>query len=97
MLLKFTKCEKVVFTSKAVVSVYVNLQMNIHRPGALWKTPVDNVVDNVENSELSTGIPLLFRILLFPSGTAYYLAYFRNYRYRRNVTSLISKLFSSSK
>ena len=45
--------------SKGVASFYVNREMNIHSPGRLWKTPVDKVVDNVENCELSTGIPFL--------------------------------------
>ena len=45
--------------SKGVASFYVNLEMNIHSPGRLWKTPVDKSVDNVENCELSTGIPFL--------------------------------------
>jgi hypothetical protein len=33
--------------------------LNIHRPCSMWITPVDKLVDNVENSGLSTGIPLL--------------------------------------
>ena len=35
--------------------------MNIHNPSPLWKTPVDKPVKNVENSELSTGILMLYR------------------------------------
>jgi len=31
-------------------------KMNIHNPHPLWKTPVEKPVENVENSELSTGI-----------------------------------------
>ena len=53
---KFTESEKVVNPSKGVASFYVNPKMDIHSPAALWKTPVDKVVDNVENSGLSTGI-----------------------------------------
>ena len=34
-------------------------KMNIHNPHPLWKTPVEKSVENVENSELSTGISLL--------------------------------------
>jgi len=30
--------------------------MNIHSDPSLWKTPVEKPVENVENSELSTGI-----------------------------------------
>ena len=56
---KFTDCEKMGVPSKCVASFYVNQEMNIHSPGHLWKTPVDKVVDNVENCELSTGIPFL--------------------------------------
>jgi len=33
-------------------------KMNIHRKTILWKTPVDKPVENVENSELSTGISM---------------------------------------
>ena len=33
--------------------------MNIHKPFFLWITPVDKTVENVENSELSTGIQTL--------------------------------------
>ena len=33
--------------------------MNIHNPHSLWKTLVDNSVENVENYEFSTGISLL--------------------------------------
>jgi len=33
--------------------------MNIHRITFLWKTPVEKPVENVENYELSTGIPIL--------------------------------------
>ena len=35
--------------------------MNIHNPPLLWKTLVDNTVENVENSELSTGILLIWK------------------------------------
>ena len=38
--------------------VLCELKMNIHNPHSLWKTPVDKPVENVENSEFSTGIPL---------------------------------------
>ena len=54
-----TACEKVGTSSKGVASFYVNPKVDIHSPAALWKTPVDKVVDNVENCELSTCIPLL--------------------------------------
>jgi len=33
--------------------------MNIHSKAFLWKTPVEKPVENVENYELSTGIPML--------------------------------------
>jgi len=58
-LVKITEREKVGKPSKGVASFYVNPAMNIHSLRSLWKTPVDKLVDNVENSELSTGI-LLF-------------------------------------
>ena len=32
--------------------------LHIHTSRSLWKTPVENTVDNVENCELSTGISL---------------------------------------
>ena len=54
-----TTCEKVEKPSKAVASVYVNQIPHIHSPSCMWITPVDKVVDNVENSELSTGILLI--------------------------------------
>jgi len=34
-------------------------KMNIHNPHSLWKTLVDNSVENVENYEFSTGISFL--------------------------------------
>ena len=34
-------------------------ELNIHSSIPLWISPVDKLVDNVENSGLSTGIPLL--------------------------------------
>ena len=34
------------------------LKMNIHNPHPLWISPVEKTVENVENYELSTGIPL---------------------------------------
>ena len=34
-------------------------KMNIHTLLPLWKTPVENPVENVENCDLSTGIPPL--------------------------------------
>ena len=58
---KSTDCEKVGVPSKDVASFYVNREMNIHRLPELWKSPVDKLVDNVENCELSTGIQLLYR------------------------------------
>ena len=33
--------------------------MNIHSAVNLWITPVEKPVENVENYELSTGIPIL--------------------------------------
>ena len=45
--------------------------MNIHRPGFLWKTLVDNVVDNVENYELSTDIQILYSLAKTGVGYAY--------------------------
>jgi len=50
---------------------YVNPKVDIHSPVSLWITPVDKTVDNVENSELSTGILILspVPVSLFP--TAY--------------------------
>ena len=36
--------------------------MNIHTSPSLWKTLVENSVENVENYELSTGISLLWKI-----------------------------------
>ena len=59
ILVKFTESEKVGFASKRVTSFYVNPGVNIHSHRALWKSPVEKVVDNVENCELSTGIPFL--------------------------------------
>ena len=35
-------------------------KMNIHNPHSLWKTPVENTVENVENYDLSTGISVLW-------------------------------------
>ena len=54
-----TTCEKVAKPSKAVVHVYVNQKPNIHRIPGMWITPVDKAVDNVENFDLSTGIPAI--------------------------------------
>ena len=34
-------------------------KMDIHNQSSLWKTPVEKPVENVENSEFSTGIPAL--------------------------------------
>ena len=96
-LVKVTECEKVVFPSKPVASFYVNPQMNIHSPGSLWKTPVDNAVDNVENYELSTGIPLLFRIVRTPFTSAYGSAYSGNSHQGSGVTSLVFKTSVSGK
>ena len=42
------------------VSVLCEPKMNIHNDPFLWKTPVDKTVENVENFELSTGIPSFF-------------------------------------
>ena len=39
-------------------------KMHIHNSPHLWKTPVDNTVENVENCELSTGISLLSKSCL---------------------------------
>jgi len=36
--------------------------MNIHNPSCLWITPVEKPVENVENYELSTGIPIFSKI-----------------------------------
>jgi hypothetical protein len=36
--------------------------MNIHSPAFLWITPVEKPVENVENYELSTGIPMFSKI-----------------------------------
>jgi len=36
-------------------------KVNIHSCLRLWKTPVEKTVENVENSDLSTVIPGLFR------------------------------------
>jgi hypothetical protein len=57
----FTDPEKVGNPSKPVAAFYVNPGVDIHRPPCLWKSLVDKVVDNVENSQLSTGI-LIFSI-----------------------------------
>ena len=54
-----TACEKVGTSSKSVASFYVNQKLNSHNPGPVWITLVEKLVDNVENCELSTGIPLL--------------------------------------
>ena len=59
-LVKVTVCEKVAKLSKGVISFYVNRKVNIHSSLSLWKTPVEKLVDNVENCELSTGISLLW-------------------------------------
>jgi len=45
--------------------------MNIHSTPCLWKTPVEKPVENVENYELSTGIPALSK----NGGTCGILAY----------------------
>ena len=37
-------------------------KLHIHNRPPLWKTPVEKPVENVENSELSTGISLLSKI-----------------------------------
>jgi len=55
---KITECKKVEIWSKGVASFYVNPGVDIHRGWPLWKTLVEKIVDNVENSELSTGISL---------------------------------------
>jgi len=55
---KITDREKVGNPSKDVTSFYVNPGVDIHNPGPVWKTPVEKTVDSVENSELSTGIPV---------------------------------------
>ena len=55
---KITERKKVGIWSKGVPSFYVNQKLDIHNPRPMWKTPVDKLVDNVENSELSTGIPV---------------------------------------
>jgi len=56
---KITRVKKVANPSKGVALVYVNHFLNIHRVRGLWKSLVDKLVDNVENSELSTGISSL--------------------------------------
>ena len=56
---KITTRKKVGNPSKDVASFYVNQILDIHSPLPLWKTLVDKPVENVENSELSTGIPFL--------------------------------------
>ena len=58
-LVKVTVCEKVAKLSKGVISFYVNRKVNIHSSLSLWKTPVEKLVDNVENCEISTGISFL--------------------------------------
>ena len=50
--------------------------MNIHSPSDLWKTPVDKLVDSVENSELSTAILLSAVSVFLRPATAYRNAYF---------------------
>ena len=62
---KITDPEKVGFWSKGVASFYVNQKVDIHSPPPLWKTIVEKPVDNVENSELSTGIPALSESHIF--------------------------------
>ena len=57
-LVKFTARKKVGRMSNRDASFYVNQKLHIHNPGPLWTTPVDKLVDSVENSELSTGIPI---------------------------------------
>jgi len=41
--------------------ILCELKMNIHNIGHLWKSPVEKSVENVENYELSTGIPMLWK------------------------------------
>jgi len=59
---KITACEKMGKPSKGVAVFYVNSKLNIHKLPLLWKTLVENPVENVENFELSTGIPSLSKM-----------------------------------
>ena len=61
--------------------------MNIHNPSPLWKTPVDKTVENVENFELSTGIPPLLFFTPSCGKPAYVFAYRRLLFAKACVTS----------
>ena len=53
---KNTICGKSAESSALCSLILCEPKMNIHRAAVLWKTPVEKPVENVENSELSTGI-----------------------------------------
>ncbi|MCI6935781.1 MAG: hypothetical protein MR762_03855 [Clostridiales bacterium] len=68
-------------------SVLCQPKMNIHNLPFLWKTPVDKHVENVENFELSTGIPPLLFSTISCGKPAYVFAYRRPVVANARVTS----------
>jgi len=71
---KITTCEKVAKPSNPDASIYVNQKPNIHSLLPMWITPVEKLVDNVENSELSTGILPVYALFTNPQMHAYFSA-----------------------
>ncbi len=69
------------------VSVLCEPKMNIHNGPFLWKTPVDKTVENVENFELSTGIPPFFFSTDSCGKPVYVFAYRRLLFAKARVTS----------
>ena len=62
-------------------------KMNIHKSPPLWKTLVDKTVENVENCELSTGIPPFWFSTPSCGNPAYGFAYECRLFAKRRVTS----------
>ena len=60
-MVKSTTREKMGNPAKSVAGLLCEPKMNIHNPHPLWITPVEKSVENVENSELSTGISFLWK------------------------------------
>ena len=72
-------------------------KMNIHNPPCLWKTLVDKTVENVENSELSTGILMFWLSPAACGKSAQVFAYPRRRFAIWQITSPFGILFFSSK
>ena len=57
--------------------------MNIHNPHFLWITPVEKYVENVENYELSTDIPVLWKFCAACGNLCMPLCIIRRLRWER--------------